>query len=221
MNQGVPVRFVSAEMSDETLIRRIAADVGNFPMNVLKSGSLSEAEWKRYAIAQDQIAAAPLRFHSVVGGGSVGEVVASIRSNVRKYGIRIIVIDYLQKLRADGRHEKKTYEVAEVSGALKACAVQLNVGVVVLAQINRDSEKDRQEPRKPGFADLAESGQIERDGDRIALIHRDRFDAKVQPELIVTKQRDGERGVVKLAFDGAHQQFTDQAPSITAEDCAP
>ena len=221
LNQGVPTLFVSAEMSDEALMRRIAADVATIPLNVLKSGTLSDAEWKRYAVAQDRIAAAPLHFHSVVGGGSVGEVVASIRSNVRKYGIRLIVVDYLQKLRADGRHEKKTYEVAEVSGALKACAVQLNVALVVLAQINRDSEKDREKPRIPGLVDLAESGQIERDGDMIALIHRDRFDAKVQPLLIVAKQRDGECGFVRLAFDGSHQRFTDQGPDIRPEDCEP
>ena len=132
-----------------------------------------------------------------------------------------MVVDYLQKLRADGKHEKKTYEVAEVSGALKSSAASTGVAMVCLAQINRDSEKDTKEPRIPGLADLAESGQIERDADMIALIHRNRFDPKVQPLLIVAKQRDGECGVVKLAFNGAHQRFTDQGPDIRPEDCRP
>ena len=221
LNQGIPTLFITAEMSPEALMRRLIADVGNIPLGTLKAGDLNEREQKRYEVAQDKIAKAPLHFQSVIGNGSVGEVVAMIRAAVRKYGVRLVVVDYLQKLRADGKHEKKTYEVAEVSGALKACAVTTGVATVCLAQINRDSEKDREEPRIPGLADLAESGQIERDADMIALIHRNRFNPNVQPQLIVAKQRDGECGVVKLAFDGAHQRFTNQGPDIRQEDCEP
>ena len=221
LGQGIATLFVTAEMPPEALMRRLIADVASIPLNVLKSGGLSDAQWNRYAIAQDRIAAAPLRFHPVVGGGSVGEVVSAIRAAVLKHRVKLVVVDYLQKLRADGSYEKRTYEVAEVSGALKACAVSTGVAMVCLAQVNRDSEKNSEKPQCPGLADLAESGQLERDADLVALLHRDRNSPKVQPRLIIAKARDGETGAIYLAFDGAHQRFTDQGPDIRPEDCEP
>ncbi len=227
LSAGIPVLFVTAEMSNEALMRRLIADVGTIPLGALKSGNLSGSERKRYALAQDTIANAPIHFQNVIGNASVSEVVASIRAAVRKHKVKLVVVDYLQKLRADGKHEKKTYEVAEVSGALKACAVSTGVAMVALAQVNRNSEDrrpgtgDAAPLRCPALCDLAESGQIERDADLVGLLHRDRSDPKVKPRLIIAKQRDGECGPVPLDFKGEFQRFTDAAPDIHAEDTEP
>jgi replicative DNA helicase len=222
LGQGIATFFLTAEMPPDALMRRIIADVGNIPMGRLKAGDLNDAEQRRYAIAQDRISKAPLHFHDVIATKSGGEAVAAIRSAVRKYGIKLVVVDYLQKLRPDGTYEKRTYEVAEVSGALKACAVSTGVAMLCLAQVNRDSEKgDPEKSRCPSLADLAESGQLERDADLVGLLHRDRNDPEIKPRLIIAKARDGETGRLYLEFDGVHQRFTDPTPDIRPEDCLP
>jgi replicative DNA helicase len=119
-----------------------------------------------------------------------------------KYGIKLAVIDYLQKLRAKGGHEKRTYEVGEVSGTCKSIAVHNKIAVLSAAQLNREPDKDK--GRKPRMSDLADSSQIERDADTIMLLHRQDNEAG----LIVAKQRDGEVGEVKLNFIGQYCQFT-------------
>jgi multidrug efflux pump subunit AcrA (membrane-fusion protein) len=100
----------------------------------------AELDGQRYRElwAQDAIAKAPIHFQSVIGSASVSEVVASIRAAVRKHWVKLVLVDYLQKIRADGQHEKRTYKV---SGALKSCAVSTDAAMVALAQVNRDSEK--------------------------------------------------------------------------------
>ena len=219
IEQNIPTLFVTAEMSNVALMRRIFCDVANISLGSLKTGSLSEAEEKRGIIAGSRISKAPLFFHCGIGNESVGSVVAAIRAAKRKHGIRLVVVDYLQKLRAQGRHEKRTYEVGEVSGALKSCVVSTGVAMLTLAQLNRESENDKDRP--PRLADLADSGQIERDADLVGLLARTREKGSGPATLTVAKQRDGETGVVRLTFDGAHQRFTDPAPDIRPEDCLP
>ena len=103
--------------------------------------------------------------------------------------------------------EKRTYEVAEVSGKLKDIAVQTGVALLSLAQLNRENEKDK--GRQPRLTDLADSGQIERDADLVMLLDRDRKEAKGEASIVIAKQRDGECGLVKLWYDGQFCRFSE------------
>lgn len=205
VNGHIPTLFVTCEMSERSLMRRLVSSVGNIPMQVLKTGDLNENDFKRITAASAKIAKSPLHFLDVSSGARIGVITAAVRRAVRRFGVRLVVLDYLQKVSASSRHEKRTYEVAEVSGALKACAVSSGVAMVCLAQLNRESEKDK--GRRPRLSDLADSGQIERDADTVCLLDRNRSEPRGDAQLIIGKQRDGECGVVPLWYEGAFCRF--------------
>lgn len=202
----VPTLFLTLEMSPGSLLRRMASSWGRIPMNDLRRGTLSENHFKALAAYNRTCAEAPLYIVDGVGGMTISDVVAVIRRAKRKHGVQLVILDYLQKVEPSTKHEKRTYEVAEVSKRLKGVAAKTGVALLTLAQLNRESEKDKRPPR---LSDLADSGQIERDGDMIALLHRDRGGENAHDAmLIIAKQRDGETGTVKLHFDGKYCRFT-------------
>lgn len=207
---GVPTLFVTAEMSERALMRRLVSTVGSVPMQTIKTANLDEGGFKKIGLAGTKISKAPLHFLDVSSGGTVSTVTASIRRAVRRHKVKLVIIDYLQKIQASGKHEKRTYEVGEVSTKLKGCAVAANVAMVCLAQINRESEKEKN--RAPKLSDLADSGQIERDADTVCLLDRNRGEPRGEAKLIVAKQRDGECGIVKLWYEGQFCRFTGVSP---------
>lgn len=202
---NVPTLFVSCEMSEQALMRRLVSAVANVPMQAIKTGELSDTHMGRMSEAIKVIASKPLHFLDLSANAKTGVIVAAIRRAARKHGVKLVILDYLQKVRPSGKYEKRTYEVAEVSGALKACAVATNTAMLCLAQLNRESEKEK--GRKPKLSDLADSGQIERDADTVMLLDRERTEAKGEATLAIAKQRDGECGFVTLWYDGAYCRF--------------
>ena len=97
-------------------------------------------------------------------------IAAIVRRLCRKHGIKLVVLDYLQKIKPASKQEKRTYEVGEVSGILKSLAAETGAAFLTLAQLNRESEKDKEKGgRRPRLCDLADSGQIERDADTVRL----------------------------------------------------
>ena len=142
------------------------------------------------------------------------QVSASIRSAHRACPIKLVVIDYLQKIKCASKQEKRTYEVGEVSGIIRGLAVETGAAFLTLAQLNREGEKDK--GRAPRLSDLADSGQIERDADTIGLLSRDKDKPQVAT-LHIAKQRDGETGFVPLFFDGEFCRFNDRSTAATDE----
>lgn len=208
----VPTLFVSLEMSKEAIFRRTVATIGSISMQNLKSGDLSERDMKSMMSASAKISTSPLWFLDGSSSQSISAITASVRRAVRKHQVRLVIVDYLQKVKAADRSEKRTYEVAEVSGKLKDVAVQTGVAMLCLAQLNRESEKDK--GRQPRLTDLADSGQIERDADLVMLLDRDRKEASGEAFIIIAKQRDGECGIVKLHYEGQFCRFSDQSPTF-------
>jgi replicative DNA helicase len=202
-----PTLFVSLEMSDESIVRRMVATVGSVPMQDIKTGEMSEGSFKSMGAASAKIAQSPLHFASGSQVSNIASITALIRRSVRKWGIKLVIIDYLQKIHGTKAAEKRTYEIAEVSGKLKSIAVDTNVAVVALAQLNRENEKDKGRP--PRLTDLADSGQIERDADLVMLLNRDRNQPSGEAIIAIAKQRDGECGIVKLWYDGKFCRFSD------------
>ena len=207
----VPTLFVSLEMSKEAIFRRTVATIGSISMQNLKNGDPSERDMKAMMSASAKISTSPLWFLDGSSSQSISAITASVRRAVRKHQVRLVIVDYLQKVKAADRSEKRTYEVAEVSGKLKDVAVQTGVAMLCLAQLNRESEKDK--GRQPRLTDLADSGQIERDADLVMLLDRDRKEASGEAFIIIAKQRDGECGIVKLHYEGQFCRFSD--PSAT------
>ena len=206
IERGLPTLFVTLEMSIAALCRRILSRHCRMGMRELKTGSFKQADFGQFSTFGNRLAAAPLFFVDSIGGTDSSRVCSIIKRAVKSSGVKLVVIDYLQKIHASGKHEKRTYEVGEVSTALKAVAVETGAALLVLAQLSREPEK--QKGRMPQISDLADSAQIERDADLIGLLHRDKVENEGRDaKLIIAKQRDGELGVVELNFEGRFASF--------------
>lgn len=208
----IPTLFISLEMSDESIVRRMVSTIGSIPMQDIKTGQLDQGGMKAMSTASAKIAGSPIHF---VSGSSVSNIVtitAVIRRAVRKWGVKLVLVDYLQKIHGSKAAEKKTYEIAEVSGRLKGVASDTKIAVVALAQLNRENEKDK--GRVPRLTDLADSGQIERDADLVLLLNRERNQPQGEAVIAIAKQRDGECGLVPLWYDGKYCRFSDPSPTF-------
>ena len=206
VNFQVPTLFITCEMSEKALMRRLISSVSSVALRDLKTGELSDEQMRKVSAASSKVSKSPLHFLDVSQGASVATICAAVRRAVRRYQIKLVILDYLQKVKASERHEKRTYEVGDVSSKLKACASSTGAAMVTLAQLNRESEKDK--GRAPRLADLADSGQIERDADTVCLLDRNRAESVGEAKLIVAKQRDGECGIVPLFYCGTYCRFT-------------
>lgn len=201
----VPCLFVTCEMSVPLLMRRLLSSWANIPLKELRSGNFDQKSFVKFSAFQRLCKESPLHFVNGVSGMNISHLSACVKRSIRTHKIKLVIIDYLQKIRPMERHEKRTYEVAEVSGQLKAIAESTGTAFLTLAQLNRESVKDKT-PRPPRLSDLADSGQIERDADTVMLIHRD-YGNPSEAKIIIAKQRDGETCAVDMDFNGAFCRF--------------
>jgi len=214
---GYPVAVFSLEMSKEQLALRLLAAEAKVDSQRLRRGQLGEMDWPKLAQAAGRLAEAPL-FIDDTPAIMVLEMKAKARRLKAETGLELIILDYLQLMRASGYRESREQEISEISRSLKALAKELNVPVIALSQLNRKVE-DRTN-RRPQMADLRESGAIEQDADVIAFIYRDEVYNKSEDnpekgiaEIIIGKQRNGPVGTVKLAFLEKYTSFENLARS--------
>lgn len=212
IDSRIPTLFISLEMSDESIVRRMVSTIGTIPMQDIKTGQLDQGGMKAMSTASAKIAGSPIHFVSGSSVSNIATITAVIRRAVRKWGVKLVLVDYLQKIHGSKSAEKKTYEIAEVSGRLKGVASDTKTAVVALAQLNRENEKDK--GRVPRLTDLADSGQIERDADLVLLLNRERNQPQGEAVIAIAKQRDGECGLVPLWYDGKYCRFSDPSPSF-------
>lgn len=202
--QKIPSLFVSIEMPVESLCRRFLSFNQDIDMGTLRRGTydkeVSAKIAKFYTIGTNS----PLYFIDAFGGININELSRQIKRAVRKHGIKLVVIDYLQKIDGDRNEERKTYEIGTVSKKLHALAVETKAAFLTLAQLNRESDKDKGRP--PKLSDLGDSKQIEQDAETVGLIYQPDLE-KPEVKLVIPKQRDGARGTVNLLFDGKHCRF--------------
>ena len=219
-----PVGVFSLEMSATSIIGRSIGSLGR--INVRDPRSLSEADFVKMNNAQVLLRGAHKRLMICdTPGLSVLELRARARSMVQQHGIKAVFIDYLQLLHGTSKKakENRQNEISEISQGLKALAMELNIPVVVLSQLNRELEKNK---RKPRVSDLRESGSIEQDADLVALLSHDcdedgevlaLSENSIQANLDIAKQRNGPIGDIKLEFFKQYTKFVGASPIYTQE----
>lgn len=204
MENKIPVAIFSLEMSKEQLAFRLLASEAKVDSQRLRKGFLGETDWPKLTTAAGRLSEAPLYIDDTPAI-TVLEMKAKSRRLKAETELGLIVVDYIQLMRASGYRDNREQEISEISRSLKALAKELKVPVIALSQLNRKAE-DRPN-RRPQMADLRESGAIEQDADVIAFIYRDEVYNKSDDnpekglaEIIIGKQRNGPTGTVKLAF---------------------
>lgn len=211
-----PVVFFSMEMSKQAVAQRLLCARARVDSHKLRRGAWSDRDWEDLTNASSGLQDAPLLIDDTPGM-SVLELRAKTRRLRKRQAIEAVFVDYLQLMRAPGRSDSRQQEVSEISRGLKALARELNIPVVVMAQLNRNPEQ--RTGNRPRMSDLRESGAIEQDADVIMLLHREEYYQKENPnpeiqgiaEVIVDKQRNGPTGIVKLFFNQKLTRFDNLA----------
>ncbi|HEX8367009.1 MAG TPA: replicative DNA helicase [Pyrinomonadaceae bacterium] len=201
--ENAVVAVFSLEMSKEQLVMRMLSSEARVDAHRFRSGFLTRDEWGRLAEAIGTLSEAKI-FIDDTAGISVLEMRAKTRRLIAEQKkLDLIVVDYLQLMSGSRRTESRQQEVSAISRELKGLAKELGVPVVALSQLSRAPEA--RNPPKPMMSDLRESGSIEQDADVVAFIYRDDYYKPTEEnagiaELIISKQRNGPTGTVKLAF---------------------
>ena len=212
MQQKRTVAVFNLEMSREQMVNRLLSSEARVSSKKLRTGNLTPDEWTRLASAAGQLGQAPIYLDD-----TASITVPTMKARLlRMKDLGFVVIDYLQLMHSGKRTENRVTEVSEITRSLKIMAKELDVPVMVCAQLARATEK--QANHRPGLSDLRESGSIEQDADQVLFLYRDEYyrNEKSDPstvqtgtaEVIVSKNRHGELGTVPLAFQGEFTQFT-------------
>ncbi len=197
------VAIFSLEMSKEQLVMRMLSSEARVDAHRFRTGYLTRDEWGRLATAIGTLSEANI-FIDDTAGISVLEMRAKTRRLMAEQKkLDLIVVDYLQLMSGGGRIESRQQEVSKISRELKGLAKELNVPVVALSQLSRAPEA--RNPPRPLMSDLRESGSIEQDADVVSFIYREEYYKPTDEnagiaELLISKQRNGPTGTVKLAF---------------------
>lgn len=225
LDHRIPVGVFSLEMSADSLVSRMICSRARVNVRNIREGFLSERDFPKLTFAAGKLISAPL-FIDDSPALTVFELRARAARLANQHGIKLFVIDYLQLMRGTARKNgTRENEVSEISSGVKALAKDLKVPVIVLSQLNRDIERDKN--RAPRLSDLRESGAIEQDADLVAILWRepvtgkdtdeDDSDDAISVKLSIRKQRNGPTGDVALTFLKGYTRF-ESAAKVTAED---
>ncbi len=216
------VAVFSLEMSSSQLVQRLLCSCARVNLARIRDGFLSRADSEKIGQAAKLLIESRI-FIDDTPGITVLELRAKARRLQAQHGIELIVIDYLQLLRSSSKRaqENRQIEIAEISSGIKALAKELNIPVIVLAQLNRNPESRTGASKgRPRISDLRESGSIEQDADIVGLlvrseVYEDDDEAKQEKageaELIIAKQRNGPTGDIPLTFLKEYTRFEDRA----------
>jgi len=201
------VAVFSLEMSKEQLATRMLSTEALVDSNKLRSGFLSDTDWVRLASSADVLCGLPLLLDDTAGT-TVQQIKAKLR---RVKNLGLVVIDYLQLLGSTIKSENQVLRISEITRNLKIMAKEMDVPVILLSQLNRGVES--RPDKRPMLSDLRESGSIEQDADIVMFLYRDAYYNKesTEPnisECIVSKNRHGDTGTVKLIWDGQFTRFS-------------
>ncbi|MFD2757566.1 replicative DNA helicase [Gulosibacter faecalis] len=216
IHADMPSIFFSLEMSRSEIAMRLLSAEASVKLQHMRTGKVSDDDWQKISRTQGDIANAPLYIDDSPNMTLV-EIRAKCRRLKQKHGLKLIVIDYLQLMTSGKRVESRQQEVSEFSRALKLLAKELEVPVIALSQLNRNSEQ--RADKKPAISDLRESGSLEQDADMVILLHREGAYEKDHPraseaDFILAKHRNGPTDTITVLFQGHLSRFVDYAPGM-------
>ena len=222
------IAFFSLEMSSEQLSTRILAEQARIKSNDIRRGKISEEQFDKFIETSKNISELPL-YIDETPAISIAAVSNRARRIKRLFGLDMVVIDYIQLMRATNTKDGRVQEISEITQGLKALAKELSVPVLALSQLSRAVEQ--RDDKKPQLADLRESGSIEQDADVVMFVFREAYylqrkepapatvehaewqakmsDIASRAELIIGKQRHGPTGNVFLEFEEMFTKFKD------------
>ena len=222
MEEQKPVALFSLEMSNEQLSMRLLTAEARIDSNRLRTGFISQEDWQNVTDAASVLNELPI-FIDDTPNITVMDVRAKARKLFQKHGdIGLVIIDYLQLMKAPIHSERRDLEIAEISRGLKSLAKELNIPVMALSQLNRMLEQ--RSDKRPMMSDLRESGALEQDADIVAFIYRDEVynkepdnPKKGTAEIIVAKNRNGAIGTALMHFHEQYTRFEELAPDSFQE----
>ncbi len=210
LDQEINVAFFSLEMTKKQLASRIISRIGRVDGYMMRTGKFDDDQWSDITTAIDKLSSAKLYIDDTPTLSTM-QIAAKCRKAKLKYGLDLVIIDYLQLINMRER-ERKDLEVSETTRSLKILAKELDLPVILLSQLNRSLES--RDNKRPHLADLRESGAIEQDADVVLFIYRDKVykknsdkDADNSAEIIIGKQRNGPTGTAKLIFIDRYTSF--------------
>ena len=226
VNGGV-VGFFSLEMSSEQLAARVLSEASEVPSEQIRRGDMTEPEFRRFVDAAKTLEACPL-FIDDTPALPISQLAARARRLKREHGLDVLIVDYLQLVRAASAKDNRVNEISEITQGLKAIAKELDIPVVALSQLSRQVES--REDKRPQLSDLRESGSIEQDADVVMFVFREEYyKEREKPgdhdlekmalwqdemerlhgraEIVIGKQRHGPIGTVELSFEGRFTRF--------------
>ena len=227
-NKKSTVAFFSLEMSSEQLSTRILAEQSRIKSNDIRRGRISEDQFDKFIETSKNISELPL-YIDETPAITIAALSNRARRIKRLYGLDLVVVDYIQLMRASNFKDGRVQEISEITQGLKALAKELSVPVLALSQLSRAVEQ--RDDKKPQLSDLRESGSIEQDADVVMFVYRESYyierkeprpatvehaewQAKMNEvsnlaEIIIGKQRHGPTGNVMLEFEAMFTKFKD------------
>ncbi len=222
------IAFFSLEMSSEQLSTRILAEQSRIKSNDIRRGRISEEQFDKFIETSKNISELPL-YIDETPAISIAALSNRARRIKRLYGLDMVVVDYIQLMKASNFREGRVQEISEITQGLKALAKELSLPVLALSQLSRAVE--HRDDKKPQLADLRESGSIEQDADVVMFVYREAYylqgkeprpatvehaewqakmnDISHLAEIIIGKQRHGPTGNVMLEFEAMFTKFKD------------
>ena len=201
------------EMPREQIAMRLLCSDARVDMQRVRKGTLEDSDWLRLAQSLAPLSAAPMYIDDT-SALSPTQLRSRCRRLMMDRGLDLVVVDYLGLMKSDGKAESRQLEVSEISRRLKAIALELKIPIIACAQLSR-ANKDRVDKR-PLLSDLRDSGSIEQDADVVMFLHREEYynketEDKNIGEVIISKQRSGPLGTVKLAWLSEFTTFANLA----------
>tara|TARA_B100000579_G_C22783104_1_gene830421 strand:+ start:1 stop:885 length:885 start_codon:yes stop_codon:yes gene_type:complete len=227
-NKKTSVAFFSLEMSSEQLSTRILAEQSRIKSNDIRRGKITEDQFDKFIETSKNITELPL-YIDETPAISIAALSNRSRRIKRLYGLDLVVVDYIQLMRAINTKDGRVQEISEITQGLKALAKELSVPVLALSQLSRAVEM--RDIKKPQLSDLRESGSIEQDADVVMFVYREAYYLEKQEprpatvehaewqakmnevsnlaEIIIGKQRHGPTGNIMLEFEAMFTKFKD------------
>ena len=223
------VAFFSLEMSSEQLSTRILSEQSRIKSNDIRRGRVSESEFEKFIETSKNIFDLPL-YIDETPAITIAAISNRSRRIKRLFGLELVVVDYIQLMRSSGKKEyNRVQEISEITQGLKALAKELDVPVLALSQLSRQVEQ--RDNKKPQLSDLRESGSIEQDADVVMFVYRESYylenkeptlgsiehaewrqkmdEVSRLAEIMISKQRHGPTGNVKVEFEAMYTKFKD------------